>query len=168
MTFFLGGGKETPNIGETRILIPSPKVKTYDEKPEMSAFEVCEAVKKGIVSREDFIVVNFANGDMVGHTGNYEAAIKAVEAVDRCIGEILKVADEHDYAYMQISDHGNCEAMKNENGEILTNHTTFDVFCFLKAHGVKKIENGGLSNVAPTILKILGLEIPKVMDKALF
>lgn len=168
VTFFLGGGKETPNIGETRILIPSPKVKTYDEKPEMSAFEVCEAVKKGIISREDFIVVNFANGDMVGHTGNYEAAIKAVEAVDRCIGEILKVADEHDYAYMQISDHGNCEAMKNENGEILTNHTTFDVFCFLKAHGVKKIENGGLSNVAPTILKILGLEIPKVMDKALF
>ncbi|MBR0071274.1 MAG: alkaline phosphatase family protein, partial [Campylobacter sp.] len=149
-------------------LIPSPKVKTYDEKPEMSAYEVCDAVVKGIKGGEDFIVVNFANGDMVGHTGNYEAAVKAVEAVDECLGKIFATAKEEGYAYMQISDHGNCEEMRDENGEMLTNHTTYDVFCFVYANGVEKIANGGLSNVAPTILKIMGLEIPKVMDKALF
>ena len=168
VTFFFNGGKEEPNLNESRILIPSPKVKTYDEKPEMSAFEVCDAVIKGIEGGEDFIVVNFANGDMVGHTGNYEAAIKAVEAVDECLGRIFNKAKENGYAYMQISDHGNCEAMRGENGEVLTNHTTFDVFCFVYANGVTKIKNGGLSNVAPTILKIMGLEIPSIMDKALF
>ncbi|MBQ9877006.1 MAG: phosphoglycerate mutase (2,3-diphosphoglycerate-independent), partial [Campylobacter sp.] len=168
VTFFFNGGKEEPNLNESRILIPSPKVKTYDEKPEMSAYEVCDAVVKGIKGGEDFIVVNFANGDMVGHTGNYEAAVKAVEAVDECLGKIFAAAKEEGYAYMQISDHGNCEEMRDENGEMLTNHTTYDVFCFVYANGVEKIANGGLSNVAPTILKIMGLEIPKVMDKALF
>lgn len=168
VTFFFNGGKEEPNLNESRILIPSPKVKTYDEKPEMSAYEVCDAVVKGIKGGEDFIVVNFANGDMVGHTGNYEAAVKAVEAVDECLGKIFAAAKEEGYAYMQISDHGNCEEMRDENGEMLTNHTTYDVFCFVYANGVKEIANGGLSNVAPTILKIMGLEIPKVMDKALF
>ncbi|MCI6988095.1 MAG: 2,3-bisphosphoglycerate-independent phosphoglycerate mutase [Campylobacter sp.] len=168
VTFFLNGGRETPFLNETRVLIPSPKVKTYDEKPEMSAFAVKDAVIKGMMADEDFIVVNFANGDMVGHTGNFDAAKKAVEAVDECLGEILKVAKEKNYAYMQISDHGNCEAMRSENGEILTNHTTFDVFCFVIAGGVKSIKNGGLSGVAPTILKIMGLEIPKEMDEALF
>lgn len=168
VTFFLNGGKEEPNLNETRVLIPSPKVKTYDEKPQMSAYEVKDAVINGIKGGEDFIVVNFANGDMVGHTGNFEASIKAVEAVDECIGEILKVVKEQNYAYMQISDHGNCEAMRNENGEILTNHSTFDVFCFVMANEVSKISNGGLSNVAPTVLKIMELEIPKEMDKPLF
>lgn len=168
ITFFLNGGKEEPVLNETRILVPSPKIKTYDEKPQMSAHEVCDVVCRGILSGEDFIVVNFANGDMVGHTGNYEASIKAVEAVDECMGKILKVAKDQNYAYMQISDHGNCEQMRSDDGGLLTNHTTFDVFCFVLADGVKTIKYGGLSNVAPTILKIMGIEIPKVMDEPLF
>ena len=168
VTFFLNGGKENPALGETRVLIPSPKVATYDEKPEMSAFAVCDAVLSGIKNGQDFIVVNFANGDMVGHTGNFDAAIKAVEAVDQCLGQILRAAKEHGYAYVQISDHGNCEAMMDESGEILTNHTTFDVFCFVVANGVKAIKNGGLSNVAPTILKLMELKIPEQMDAPLF
>lgn len=168
VTFFFNGGKEEPNLNETRILIPSPNVKTYDEMPQMSAYEVKDVVINAINNGFDFIVVNFANGDMVGHTGNYNAALKAVECLDECLGEILNVAKKQNYAYIQISDHGNCEAMKNENGEILTNHTTFDVFCFVVANEIKKISNGGLSNVAPTILKLMDLEIPKEMDKALF
>ncbi|PSM52274.1 phosphoglycerate mutase [Campylobacter blaseri] len=168
VTFFFNGGKEEPVLNETRVLVPSPKVKTYDEKPQMSAYEVCNEVIRGIENGEDFIVVNFANGDMVGHTGNYEASIKAVEVVDECLGQIVKKAQEHKYAYMQISDHGNCESMKDEDGNMLTNHTTFDVFCFVLADGVDSIKNGRLSNVAPTILKIMGLEIPKEMDEALF
>ncbi|MSN96466.1 2,3-bisphosphoglycerate-independent phosphoglycerate mutase [Campylobacter sp. FMV-PI01] len=168
VTFFFNGGKEEPNLNETRVLIPSPKVKTYDELPQMSAYEVKDAVIKGIENGTDFIVVNFANGDMVGHTGNFDASVKAVEAVDECIGEILKAINKHNYAYMQISDHGNCEAMRDEDGKILTNHTTFDVFCFILASGVDKITSGGLSNVASTILKIMNLEIPKEMDKPLF
>lgn len=143
-------------------------MKTYDEMPQMSAYEVKDVVINAINNGFDFIVVNFANGDMVGHTGNYNAALKAVECLDECLGEILNVAKKQNYAYIQISDHGNCEAMKNENGEILTNHTTFDVFCFVVANEIKKISNGGLSNVAPTILKLMDLEIPKEMDKALF
>lgn len=168
VTFFFNGGIEEPCLNETRILVPSPKVKTYDEKPEMSAYDVCKNVINGINDGFDFIVVNFANGDMVGHTGNYEASIKAVEAVDECIGNILEAAKKQNYAYIQISDHGNCEAMRDKNGEILTNHTTFDVFCFVMANEVNKIKNGGLNNVAPTILKIMGLDIPKQMDEALF
>ena len=168
VTFFFNGGTEEPCLNETRILVPSPKVKTYDEKPEMSAYDVCKNVINGINYGFDFIVVNFANGDMVGHTGNYEASIKAVEAVDECVGKILKAAKKQNYAYIQISDHGNCEAMRDKKGEILTNHTTFDVFCFVMANEVSKIKNGGLNNVAPTILKIMGLDIPKQMDEALF
>lgn len=125
---------------ETRILVPSPKVKTYDEMPQMSAYKVCEVILKAMKDEFDFIVVNFANGDMVGHTGNYEASIKAVEAVDECLGKIIDTAKEQNYAYIQISDHGNCEAIKDENLEILTNHTTFDVFCFVMADGVKEIK----------------------------
>ncbi|NLK67044.1 MAG: 2,3-bisphosphoglycerate-independent phosphoglycerate mutase [Campylobacteraceae bacterium] len=168
VTFFFNGGVEAPNLNETRVLVPSPKVKTYDELPQMSAYEVCDAVIAGMEFGHDFIVVNFANGDMVGHTGNYEASIKAVEAVDECLGKIVKKAKECGYAYVQISDHGNCEAMRSEKEGVLTNHTTFDVFCFVMAEGVSKIQNGGLSNVAPTVLKIMGLEIPSVMDEALF
>lgn len=167
VTFFFNGGKEDVLPNETRILVPSPKVKTYDEMPQMSAYKVCEVILKAMKDEFDFIVVNFANGDMVGHTGNYEASIKAVEAVDECLGKIIDTAKEQNYAYIQISDHGNCEAIKDENLEILTNHTTFDVFCFVMADGVKEIKNGGLSNVAPTVLKLMGLEVPVSMDKAL-
>ncbi|MEE3744991.1 2,3-bisphosphoglycerate-independent phosphoglycerate mutase [Campylobacter porcelli] len=168
VTFFFNGGKEDLVENETRILIPSPKVKTYDEKPQMSAYEVTQAVLKGIENGVDFIVVNYANGDMVGHTGNYNAAIRAVEAVDECLGKVIEKALENGYSYMQISDHGNCEAMQDSSGELLTNHTTFDVFSYLIADGVTNIEYGGLSNVAPTILKLMDIEIPKVMDKPLF
>lgn len=168
VTFFFNGGVEEPCINETRILVPSPKVKTYDELPQMSAYEVCDMVLKAMDNEEDFIVVNFANGDMVGHTGNFEASVKAVESVDDCIFKIIKKAEEKEYAYLQTSDHGNCEQMKDSKGNILTNHTTFDVYCFLKANGVNKINNGRLSNIAPTVLKLLNLPIPPEMDKPLF
>ena len=169
VTFFFNGGKEELLENETRVLIPSPKVKTYDEKPQMSAYEVLSEVKKGIEKGEDFIVVNFANGDMVGHTGDFNASIKAVETVDSCLGELVAYARKFQYAFIITSDHGNCEAMQDENGNLLTNHTNFDVFVFVEALGVKKIkENQGLSNIAASILKILGLEIPKEMNEALF
>ncbi len=167
VTFFLNGGVEEPDIGESRVLIPSPKVATYDLKPQMSSVEVGDAVLTSMQAGYDFIVVNFANGDMVGHTGNYSAAVEAVEAVDKQIGRILKECDEQKYSFILISDHGNCEQMENEKGEVLTNHTTFDVFCFVKAKDIKKVKNGGLNNVAPTVLKLMGLEIPKEMDEPL-
>lgn len=167
VTFFFNGGKDEPEENETRVLIQSPKVKTYDLKPEMSAYEVCDVVLEGMEFGYDFIVVNFANGDMVGHTGNYEASIKAIEAVDENIGRILQKAKEKDYSMLITSDHGNCEALKDKQGEILTNHTTFDVYCFILDKNVQNVQSGGLSNVAPTILKIMGLEIPKEMDQTL-
>ena len=169
ITFFLNGGKEEPVRGETRVLIPSPKVQTYDEKPEMSAYEVLAEVKKGIERGEDFIVVNFANGDMVGHTGDFNAAVKAVEAVDKCLGELVSAARAKNYGFIITSDHGNCEAMQDERGNLLTNHTTFDVFAFVEAKGVTKLKSGlGLSNIAASVLAIMGLEKPKEMNEALF
>lgn len=169
VTFFLNGGKEEPVNGETRVLIPSPKVKTYDEKPQMSAYEVCEAVIKGIERGEDFIVVNFANGDMVGHTGDFNATVKAVEAVDMCLGRIVNAARAKGYGFIITSDHGNCEAMQDENGGLLTNHTIFDVFAFVEAKGIKELKSGlGLANIAASVLKIMGLTKPKEMSEALF
>lgn len=169
VTFFFNGGKEDLLENETRILIPSPKVKTYDECPAMSAYEVLEVVKNGIKNGEDFIVVNFANGDMVGHSGDYEASVKAVEVVDDCLGQIVKEARKNDYAFIITSDHGNCEAMKDKNENLLTNHTNYDVFVFVEAKNVVKLkENKGLSNIAASVLKIMGLEIPSCMDEALF
>ena len=169
ITFFLNGGKEEPVPNETRILIPSPKVKTYDEKPQMSAYEVLAEVKKGIERGEDFIVVNFANGDMVGHTGDFNAAVEAVEAVDKCLGELVETARAHNYGFIITSDHGNCEAMQDEAGNALTNHTTFDVFAFVEAQGVTKLkENLGLSNIAATVLKVMNLPKPKEMNEGLF
>ncbi len=167
VTFFLNGGIEEPFENETRVLIPSPKVKTYDLKPQMSAPEVCEAVLKGMDEEYDFIVVNFANGDMVGHTGNYEAALKAVECVDEQLGKILDKAKEKDYAFVLTSDHGNCEEMKDDEGNTLTNHTVGKVWCFVEADGVNKVEDGGLNNIAPTVLKLMELDIPKEMDHPL-
>ncbi|MFV0482087.1 MAG: 2,3-bisphosphoglycerate-independent phosphoglycerate mutase [Campylobacteraceae bacterium] len=168
VTFFFNGGVETPVVNETRVLIPSPKVKTYDEKPQMSAKEVGDAVLQAMEEEYGFIVVNFANGDMVGHTGSFEAARKAVEAVDNELGRIIKKAEDKDYKFIITSDHGNCEAMKNKSGEPLTNHTTFDVFCFIGAKEVKEVKTGGLSNIAATVLKLMGLPKPEVMNEALF
>ncbi len=167
VTFFLNGGIEEPYVGESRVLIPSPKVATYDLLPEMSSEKVGEGVVVAMEEGYDFIVVNFANGDMVGHTGNFDAAVKAVEAVDKQLGIILDEAQKKDYAVVITSDHGNCEKMAGEHDEALTSHTTFDVFCFVKAKGVKKVKNGGLNNIAPTVLKLMSLEIPKEMDEAL-
>ena len=167
VTFFLNGGVEEPFLNETRVLIPSPKVATYDLQPQMSAPEVGEVVRKAMQNSVDFIVVNFANGDMVGHTGVYEAAIKAVEAVDYELGLILEEAKKSNYNVVLTSDHGNCEMMRDEDGNILTNHTVGDVFCFVIAENVKSVKTGSLNNIAPTVLKLMNLQIPKEMDEPL-
>ena len=167
VTFFLNGGVEEPFINETRVLVPSPNVKTYDLKPQMSAQEVGENVVKAINEGYEFVVVNFANGDMVGHTGDMEASIKAVEAVDKEIGKILNSAKENDYSLILTSDHGNCEMMVSENGKPFTQHTTNDVFCFIIDEEVKEVKSGGLYNIAPTVLKLMGIKKPKEMEEAL-
>ena len=167
VTFFFNGGVEEPFLNETRVLIPSPNVATYDLQPQMSAPKVGEAVKLAMKNQTDFIVVNFANGDMVGHTGVYEAAIKAVEAVDYELGLILEEAKKENYNIVLTSDHGNCEMMKDENGNTLTNHTVGDVYCFVIAPNVKDVKTGSLNNIAPTVLKLMGLDIPKEMDEPL-
>lgn len=167
VTFFLNGGVDEPFENETRVLIPSPKVKTYDLQPEMSAPAVGDAVLKAMDEGFDFIVVNFANGDMVGHTGNYDAAIKAVEAVDHELGRIIEKAQTDDYALVLTSDHGNCEAMWDENGNVLTNHTVGKVWAFVMAPGVEKVHPGGLNNIAPTVLELMGVEKPIEMDDSL-
>ena len=167
VTFFFNGGVEEPVENESRVLIPSPKVKTYDMKPEMSAPEVGDAVLTAMDEEYDFIVVNFANGDMVGHTGNFEAAVKAVEAVDRELGRIVEKAKRKDYRMVLTSDHGNCEEMVDDEGNILTNHTVGDVWCFVMAPGVEEVKPGALNNIAPTVLKLMELPIPKEMDEPL-
>ena len=167
VTFFFNGGIEEPKVGEMRLLVPSPKVRTYDLQPQMSAPEVGDAVLKAMDERYDFIVVNFANGDMVGHTGNLDAATRAVEAVDRELGRLYERAKALGYAVIQTSDHGNCEQMFDEEGAQLTNHTTFEVYCFVDDERVKEVKSGGLSNIAPTVLKLMGLEIPQEMDEPL-
>ena len=167
VTFFLNGGIDEPYANETRVLIPSPDVKTYDMKPEMSAPEVGEAVLAAMDEEYDFIVVNFANGDMVGHTGDFDAAVKAVETVDAQLGKILEKAHEKEYAFVLTSDHGNCEEMKDEDGNPLTNHTVGKVWCFVDAPNVTKVEAGGLNNIAPTVLKLMNIEIPSEMDHSL-
>ncbi|MBN2768477.1 MAG: 2,3-bisphosphoglycerate-independent phosphoglycerate mutase [Campylobacterales bacterium] len=169
VTFFFNGGVEAPFVNEDRVLIPSPNVRTYDLKPEMSAHEVGNATRDAIKSGYDFIVVNFANGDMVGHTGDYKAACKAVESVDREIGAIIDVAKEHNYAILLTSDHGNCEEMCDSEDNILTNHTVGEVWCFVIANNSLQLkENGGLNNIARTVLELMGLEAPNVMDVSLF
>jgi 2,3-bisphosphoglycerate-independent phosphoglycerate mutase len=167
VTFFFNGGVDAPYPQEERVLIPSPKVKTYDMQPQMSAPEVCEAVLKGMDDDYDFIVVNFANGDMVGHTGNFKAAVQAMEAVDAQLGRIIQKAKEKEYSFVLTSDHGNCEKMKDDQGHMLTNHTVGAVWCFVMAEGVTKVDKGGLNNIAPTLLKLMGLQIPEEMDKPL-
>ncbi|MDQ7068752.1 MAG: 2,3-bisphosphoglycerate-independent phosphoglycerate mutase [Sulfurimonas sp.] len=167
VTFFLNGGIDEPYENETRVLIPSPDVKTYDMKPEMSCDAVGTAVLDAMDSEYDFIVVNFANGDMVGHTGDYEAAKIAVNAVDEQLGKIFDKAKELDYALVITSDHGNCEEMRDESGNMLTNHTVGKVWCFVEADGVTKVEAGALNNIAPTVLKLMGLTVPDEMDHSL-
>lgn len=167
VTFFFNGGIEEPKVGETRLLVPSPKVKTYDLQPQMSAPEVGNGVLIAMDEQYDFIVVNFANGDMVGHTGSLEAAIQAVEAVDLQLGRLFERAKALGYAVILTSDHGNCEQMFDEKGAKLTNHTTFDVYGFVMDSRVHQVKKGGLNNIAPTILKLMGLPIPQEMDQPL-
>lgn len=167
VTFFFNGGIEEPKVGETRLLVPSPKVKTYDLEPQMSAALVGDAVLKAMDEQYDFIVVNFANGDMVGHTGSLEAATRAVEAVDYELGRLFAKAKEVNYSIVLTSDHGNCEQMFDDVGARLTNHTTFEVYGFVMDKRVKSVQKGGLNNIAPTVLKLMGLPIPSEMDQPL-
>tara|TARA_A100001037_G_scaffold305905_1_gene347978 strand:+ start:436 stop:1980 length:1545 start_codon:yes stop_codon:yes gene_type:complete len=167
VTFFFNGGEEAAFLGEERILIPSPKVATYDLKPEMSAFEVAERLNYEIRGGNyDFILVNFANTDMVGHTGDLAAAIKAVEAVDKCIEIIKNSIKETNGALLITADHGNAEQMLSSNGEPQTSHTQNPVpFVLVTEKKLKLpvVENGSLCDIAPTVLDLLGLDPPKEM-----
>lgn len=170
VTFFFSGGKEEPFKDEKRILIPSPKVATYDLKPEMSANEVTEALLPEIKNETaDLIVLNFANGDMVGHTGDFEAAKKAAETVDKNVEKIVNEALKHDYAVIILADHGNAENMINPDGSPNTAHTTNPVPVILIDKDLKPdLKDGILANVAPTILKLMRLPKPKEMTEPLF
>ena len=166
VTFFFNGGRETPYDNEDRILVPSPKVATYDLKPEMSAYEVKDKLVAAInENKYDFIVVNFANGDMVGHTGFYEAIEKAVVAVDACVKDVIEAAKAQDYEAIIIADHGNADHALNEDGTPNTAHSLNPVPCvYVTENKAAKVEDGRLADVAPTILKIMGLEAPAEMN----
>ena len=164
VTFFFSGGREVPFEGETRILRNSPKVATYDLQPEMSAFELKDALVPELQKGEvDFVCLNFANGDMVGHTGIMEAAIKACEAVDVCVKEVVETALANNYTTIIIADHGNCETMINPDGSPNTAHTTNPVPIIMVDNDQIPVKNGVLGDIAPTILELMGIEKPAVM-----
>lgn len=165
VTFFFNGGRETPYENEDRILVPSPKVATYDLKPEMSAYEVKDKLVEAIgTEKYDFIVVNYANGDMVGHTGVYEAIEKAVVAIDNCVKDTVEAAKAHDYEVIIIADHGNADHAINEDGTPNTAHSLNPVPCvYVTKNTGCKIQNGILADVAPTILTIMGMPQPAEM-----
>lgn len=164
VTFFFSGGREEKFKNEERIMIPSPKVATYDLQPEMSAYEVTDAVVKAIETKKfDFIVLNFANGDMVGHTGVYEAIKKAVKTVDECAGKVIKAARNAEYDVLVIADHGNADKALNEDGSPNTAHSLNPVPSIFITDDYKKIKEGILADLAPTLLKIMGIEVPKEM-----
>ncbi len=165
VTFFFNGGREEPYEGEERILVASPKVATYDLKPEMSAYEVNEKLVEAINQNKfDFIVVNYANGDMVGHTGVYEAIEKAVKAVDSCVKDTIEAAKANGYEAIIIADHGNADNAVNADGSPNTAHSLNPVPCiYVTENKDAKVENGRLADVAPTILKIMGLPVPEEM-----
>jgi 2,3-bisphosphoglycerate-independent phosphoglycerate mutase len=166
VTFFFSGGRENIFKGESRILKNSPKVATYDLKPEMSAYEITDSLVKEInLGTHDFICLNFANGDMVGHTGSMKAAIKACESVDKCVEAVIKSANKNNYTTILIADHGNCETMINPDGTPNTAHTTNPVPIILVDNDLKNIKNGILGDIAPTILKLMGIEKPKEMTQ---
>ncbi|MGJ8667480.1 MAG: 2,3-bisphosphoglycerate-independent phosphoglycerate mutase [Patiriisocius sp.] len=166
VTFFFNGGREEPFIGENRILCPSPKVATYDLKPEMSAYEIRDKIIPEIENKTaNFICLNFANPDMVGHTGVLEAAIKACETVDTCTKDIVETALKNDYTTIIIADHGNSETMRNEDGSPNTAHTVNPVPLILVDKEIKHINNGVLGDIAPTILALMGVEQPKEMTQ---
>ena len=167
VTFFFNGGRETPFEGENRLLCPSPKVATYDLKPEMSAFDIRDKIMAEIAQESaDFICLNFANPDMVGHTGDINAAIKACETVDQCVSQIVPLALEHGYSTLIIADHGNSETMINPDGSPNTAHTTNPVPLILVDQRIKYIRSGVLGDIAPTILKLMDLDIPEAMTQS--
>ncbi|CAI8227157.1 MAG: 2,3-bisphosphoglycerate-independent phosphoglycerate mutase [Flavobacteriaceae bacterium] len=164
VTFFFNGGRETPFEGESRILCPSPKVATYDLQPEMSAYEIRDAIVPELEkATADFVCLNFANPDMVGHTGDMQAAIKACEVVDACSKEVIEAAKSSGYAVLVIADHGNCDTMLNPDGTPNTAHTTNPVPFILVDQDVKKVKNGVLGDIAPTILELMHIAKPAAM-----
>jgi 2,3-bisphosphoglycerate-independent phosphoglycerate mutase len=165
VTFFFSGGREKPFDGEKRIMIASPKVATYDLKPEMSALEVTEALLPEIKNKTvDFICLNYANADMVGHTGIWEAAIKAVETVDQCVSQVITTGLENGYTTFLTADHGNSDYMINEDGSPNTAHTMNPVPFFIIDNEWKgNVKAGKLGDIAPTILTMMQLPIPKEM-----
>lgn len=165
VTFFFNGGRENPYEGEERILVPSPKVATYDLKPEMSAYEVKDKLVEAINTKKyDFIVVNYANGDMVGHTGIYKAIEKAVVTIDECVMDTVEAAKKNDYEVIIIADHGNADNAINADGSPNTAHSLNPVPCvYVTENKDAKVANGILADVAPTLLHILGLPQPKEM-----
>ena len=166
VTFFFSGGREKPFKGEKRIMCNSPKVATYDLQPEMSAFEIKDKIIPEIEKESaDFICLNFANPDMVGHTGDFDAAVKACETVDTCAKSVAEKAFNHDYAVIIIADHGNSEVMRNPDGSANTAHTTNPVPLILMDKQVKQIKDGKLGNIAPTILKLMGIAQPDLMTE---
>ena len=165
VTFFFNGGRETPYENEDRILVPSPKVATYDLKPEMSAYEVKDKLVEAIGTQKyDFIVVNYANGDMVGHTGIYEAIEKAVVAIDNCVKDTVEAAKANGYEVIIIADHGNADHALNADGTPNTAHSLNPVpFVYVTENKAAQVENGVLADVAPSILHILGMAQPAEM-----
>ncbi len=166
VTFFFSGGREQKFKGEKRLMCPSPKVATYDLQPEMSAQEITDAIIPELQAQDaDFICLNFANTDMVGHTGVFEAAIKAAEKVDQCTQEIIAVALKNNYTGIIIADHGNSETMMNEDGSPNTAHTTNPVPIILVDHDLQTIKDGILANIAPTVLDLIGIPKPSIMTE---
>lgn len=166
VTFFFNGGREEPFKGEERILCPSPKVATYDLQPEMSAYEIRDAIVPELQKGEvDFVCLNFANPDMVGHTGVMEAAIQACETVDECASAVISTGLEHGYSTLVIADHGNCDTMVNPDGSPNTAHTTNPVPLILVDPELKDIQDGVLGDMAPTILKMMGISQPDAMTQ---
>ena len=164
VTFFLNGGRETEFDNESRILVASPKVATYDLQPEMSAYEVKDKLVEALNTQKfDFICLNFANGDMVGHTGIYEAIEKAVKAVDECVADVVETAKANGYEVVMIADHGNADNAVNEDGSPNTAHSLNPVPIVVVSERVAKVEDGILADVAPTVLKLMGLEQPAEM-----
>jgi 2,3-bisphosphoglycerate-independent phosphoglycerate mutase len=164
VTFFFSGGREKVFDNERRLLVPSPKVATYDLQPEMNAEGIRDAIIPELKSGwADFIVVNFANTDMVGHTGVFAAVVKAAETVDRCTRAVVEAGVANGYSFIIIADHGNADYMVNDDGSPNTAHTTNLVPCIIIDHDVKRVDDGKLGDIAPTVLKILGVKIPEKM-----
>ena len=164
VTFFFSGGREEQFPGERRLLVPSPKVATYDLQPEMSAYTIADTICKDMVENgPDFICLNFANPDMVGHTGVFEAVVKAVETVDACTRRVVETGIQNGYSFIILADHGNSEFMLNDDGSVNTAHTTNLVPCILIDKNFKHIKDGKLGDIAPTVLQMLHLPIPTEM-----